>query len=742
LSRQIPEFVENRDLRLLLFGGKGGVGKTTMAAATALYLARTRGEDKRILVISTDPAHSLSDSFDVRIGDRVTAIRRSEDKGRRSDVDGQAEVDAEQSTYDYRMTMNDGRRPNDSEANDGRRPNDSEANDGRRPNDSEANDVSIQCPLTNLFAWEPNANRLLDEFKEKNHDIIKKLAERGTYFDEEDIAGFLELSLPGLDEIMAIMEIAALLKEENYDIVILDTAPTGHTVRMLNLPEQMLKWLKTMDLLQHKHRYMTEVFSGRKYRKDAYDSFLDDLSSDIARVRKLLSDEKITRFVPVMIPEPMSIYETERLVGSLEKNGVPVKEIVINNVAESQGCALCRSRKDAQRESLEDIEERFSAYGRIRVPLFPHEVRGLNDLDTVGDCFTGKGAPSTGKGAPAYPVKSVDGTGCAGSCLDFGQGIEFIIFGGKGGVGKTTFAAATALRVARRDPAKKVLLFSTDPAHSLSDSLDQPIGDEITPVRDARITAQGQTGLFALEIDADAMWAEFKKTFKRDIEALFDRFVTRGADIRFDREAMTELVEFAPPGIDEIMSLSRIMDLRNEGAFDVFILDTSPTGHLLRFLELPDLSRKWLNAFFGLLLKYKGVVRLTKAAEKALALSRNVRRIQETLTDPERTEFVATTVPEAMAVSELERLMLALQDGNIPCRHIVLNKAVPEMDCGFCAIKRAEQQEYVRKISSMFPDRTIVQAPLFPRQLRGIEDLTGLGDALFCNANRLKNAGK
>ena len=165
------------------------------------------------------------------------------------------------------------------------------------------------------------------------------------------------------------------------------------------------------------------------------------------------------------------------------------------------------------------------------------------------------------------------------------------------------------------------------------------------------------TNLYALEIDADRLWTDFKDAFKSDIEALFDGFLARGTDIRFDREVMTEMLEFAPPGVDEIMSLDRIMDLRKEGMFDIFVLDTSPTGHLVRFLELPTLARNWLKAFFKLLLKYKGFVRLTGAAEKALALSRNVRRIQESLTDPERTGFVATTIPEAMGFLELERMV-------------------------------------------------------------------------------------
>lgn len=241
------------------------------------------------------------------------------------------------------------------------------------------------------------------------------------------------------------------------------------------------------------------------------------------------------------------------------------------------------------------------------------------------------------------------------------------------------------------------------------------------------------SNLFALEIDADRLWADFKDAFKKDIEEVFDNFLAGGADIKFDREVMTEMLELAPPGLDEIMALDTIMNLKEEGAFDIFVLDTSPTGHLLRFLELPALVRDWLKAFFRLLLKYKGVVRLTGAAEKALALSKNVRRIQENLTDPERTGFVATTIPEAMGFLELERMMGALETGKIPCGNIIINKVVPRTACGFCSARRAEQQNYIRKIYSRYPDRATVQAPLFPHQIRGLMDLEEVGELLFCN---------
>ena len=730
-TQPIPEFLQKKDLRLILFGGKGGVGKTTMAATAAVHLAKSHGHSKKVLVISTDPAHSLSDSFGIEIGDRVTPIEWSVvsgqwagGRGQRSEVGGQT---AEEGSRNVQGPESDVRSP---------------TSKVRSPNSNDQSPMTNdQCLMTNLFARELDASKLLGRFKQKNDAVIKKLADRGTYFDQEDIAEFFDLSLPGMDEVMAIIEMADFLKAGAYDILIVDTAPTGHTVRMLNLPEQMRKWIEVMDLMQQKHRYMFRHFTGKKYVKDECDIFLDDLSSDIDRVKKLLSDRERTRFVPVMIPEPMSIYETERLINSLDKIHVPVKEVIINRVAESKECLFCRSKREDQKEPLIEIEDLFSKYDLVRVPLFPNEIRGVEGLKRTADYLLGVPVPSV----PLKPVQTVEEPA---SCLALNPDLEFILFGGKGGVGKTSLAAAAALHLALSNPEKKVLLFSTDPAHSLSDSLNQPIGDKITAISyGPRSKVQSpmtndqcpvtNTNLFALEIDADKLWADFKEDFKKGIEEVFDGFLAKGTDIRFDREVMTEMLELAPPGLDEIMALDTIMDLRNEGGFDIFVLDTSPTGHLLRFLELPDLVREWLKAFFRLLLKYKGLVRLTGAAEKALALSKNVRRIQEVLIDPERTGFVAVTIPEAMGLLELERLLSALETGKIPCGNIVVNKVVPRTDCGFCSTKRTEQQGYIKKIHSRLNDRTIVQVPLFPRQIRGLSDLEEVGELLFWDGDRI-----
>ena len=714
MTNNIPEYFQNKDLKLIFFGGKGGVGKTTMAASAALYLAQSNRNEKKVLIVSTDPAHSLSDSFGIEIGDCVTPIPYK--KGGR----GQGPI--------------------------------------RDP----------QSAISNLYARELDTSRLADEFKGKNEAVIKKLADRGTYFDQQDIAEFFNLSLPGMDEVMAIIEMANFLRDGAYNILIMDTAPAGHTVRMLNLPEQMQKWVEVMDLMQHKHRYMSTHFTGKSYVKDECDIFLDELSSDIDRVKKLLSNSRTTRFVPVTIPEPMSIYETERMLGSLEKINIPVKEIIVNRVMESDGCEFCRLKKEDQKEPIGEIEDKFSRYSLIKVPLFPVEIQGIDELKRLADCLSGKPRP--------IEITKVKPPGEEqGKCLSLNPDLEFILFGGKGGVGKTTLASAVALYTAGKYPEKRILIFSTDPAHSLSDSFGIEIGDNVTPISvvsdewsvgseqgtgDRRQEAGDRrpgtvinpqsairnpqsvvrnpqsaihTNLFGLEINADKLFEDFKKNFKEEIEGVFDRFLGGRIDIKFDREVMTELVTLAPPGLDEIMALNTIMDLRKEEKFDLFILDTSPTGHLLRFLELPDMVREWLRAFFRLLLKYKGLVKLTSAAEKALAMSRNIRRIQETLSNSERTNFVGITIPESMGVLELERLVGALDKSRIPCNNIAINMVVPQTDCDFCSLRRTEQQRYIKEIHSKYPDHIVTEIPLLSQEIRGMENLSKVGEILFCD---------
>lgn len=646
------KFLENPDLQFILFGGKGGSGKSTSAAAAALHLSKIK-PGKKILVISIDPAHSLGDSFDIIIGNKITHI------------------------------------------------------------------------AGNIWGYEIDAEELLKKYKAENGAIIKKMAERGTFFDKEDIENFFVMSMPGLDEVMAIIKIANILSSREYDAIILDTAPTGHTSAFLSLPEKMLKWVEVADMMMNKHRYISRRFRG-KYVKDECDEFLESQKNDVGKVKKLLTDSKTTEFVPVTIPEPMSIYEIERLVQLLENARIPVNSVIANRIIiEDNKCNFCLARKKEQEKYIKEIEEKFASYNLLKMPLFPSEIRGIEDLTLYGEILFGKDGhkPYLASNNSLVKISPLVQKGME-DLLE--KNLKLIIFGGKGGVGKTSIASAAALQLARHNKEKKVLIFSTDPVHALSDSFGQQIGNKPRQVQD------GADNLYALELDASQMLANLKDEYRRDIAEVFDKFASSGVDIKFDREVMEELIALTPPGLEELMALKKITELMKTSDYDLFVMDSAASGHLLRFLQTPDIVREWLKAVFRLILKYKGVLNLSKihSVESLLDLSRDVRKIQETLTNPETTEFVMITIPEEMGVREMEDLSTALRNLKIPSSHTIINMVIPLSDCNFCTIKRQEQQKYIQFIESKV-NNGITYIPLFLHEIRGKESLSELAKIMF-----------
>lgn len=640
-----PTFLRDAGLRLILFGGKGGGGKTTAAASTALFWAEQRPE-RQVLVISTDPAHSLGDSLDQPIGDEIKPV----------------------------------------------------------------------AGMPNLAALEMNAARRLEAFSRQHGAVLKTIAERGTYFDQEDIASFFDLSLPGLDELMAVIEIADIVRTGHYDLVIVDTAPTGHTLRLLALPQLMEDWLRVLDLMLAKHRYMASTLG--RYRPDETDAFLKSLSADLRRLRLLLNDQQITEFVPVTIPEAMSIEELTHLLDALRNADLRVRTVLVNRVASPRTCPFCAARYAAQQVHLAEIARRFADWEIVSAPLLAREVRGIPALQEYTRALRGdvvQAAEMTERGFSLPSSMPSEPT------LAWGQQ-QLVLFGGKGGVGKTTVAAATAIHLARATAGARVLLFSTDPAHSLSDSLEQTIGNRITPIT-------GIDGLFALEMQSAELFQNLRHTYVAEIDEVFDTFLGGAFDAPFDRRVMEELISLTPPGLDELMALIKIMELMDEGRFDRYVLDLAPTGHALRFLELPDLVRQWMIAFFRLMIKYQGVVRLTQVATLLRDKSKQLRRVERLLADAERCQFVAVATPEAMVVAETTRLLQRLATLSVACRCVVVNMVIPETECAFCATLHDAQQPHLDALAAL--TSCPIQIPLFPHEVRGENELAKAAGIIY-----------
>ncbi len=454
------------------------------------------------------------------------------------------------------------------------------------------------------------------------------------------------------------------------------------------------------------------------------------MASDVARVDKLLRNTLKTQFVPVTIPEPMSIFETERLVTTLEALEIPVRNIIVNRVAQGRDCIFCQSRIKDQQDHLPEIEEKFASYNLIKVPLFPHEIRGIDALSQYAGVIYGNKYHYQ----PVHPVEPLAEVSPATAKMSglLEGSFQFLIFGGKGGVGKTSSAAATALRLARHNPSKRILIFSTDPAHSLADSFACPIGDRETQI---------EGNLYAIEIDAHKLWQDFETTYKQDVSDAFDFMVNKtasrnsGAEVAYDKKVMTEMIDANPLGIDEVMALEKIVDLMNEKKYDLIILDTAPTGHLIRFLETPELARNWLKTLFEILVKYKRMMPLSameNLSKRLIKLSKGIRGIIETLVNPEISEFVAVTIPEAMGILETDDLLSTLKKLNVPCQHIIINMAIPPTRCGFCVTKRDEQQKYIQQVkNTKSPEYLVTEVELFPHQIRGLQDLTEYAGKIF-----------
>lgn len=299
------------------------------------------------------------------------------------------------------------------------------------------------------------------------------------------------------------------------------------------------------------------------------------------------------------------------------------------------------------------------------------------------------------------------------------QARKIVIFGGKGGVGKTTAAAAFALAFAQANREKKVLVFSTDPAHSLSDSFDEQIGE-------SKHGIAGIKNLDGMEIDPGKWFEDLKARYRTWTDELFES-LSGGSrmEIKFDREAMRELVELTPPGIDEIAALGTISDLLDSERYHTFVLDTAPTGHLIRFLELPQVALSWIRTFMKLLLKYKDVMRANEVAEELVALSKSIKKVLALLTDAERCEFVGVAIPERMSLEETIDLAKSLEKLNVPLRKLLINGVVPVENCRFCKARRAMQDEVIGEFQAKFRRRSVELfiAPQQPHEIRGAEGL-------------------
>ncbi|MFN2239610.1 MAG: ArsA family ATPase [Thermoanaerobaculia bacterium] len=551
--------------RILLFGGKGGVGKTTIASVAALHLA-SRGP---VILFSTDPASNLPDLF------------------------------------------------------------------------------ASGSPLPSLTVEPFHPDELWKTFLESNLERFVEIGDRGTYLDRDEIRRLLELAVPGVDELAGWMRIGELFEQNPESTIVVDTAPTGHTLRLLGSSAHFGQISIALEQMQAKHSALVTQLTRRSVH-DEIDDFIESFRSEWERRTAALSDPSISAFIPLLLAEPWVIAQTARLIEEVRQAGLSVPFAVLNRSRCWCGCRSCAP--------LCENEQKAARSFSLPVIAAPESPFPLATSRELLQWIAGETLDSRLSTSPTGPESNP---------LALSSDSRLIFFAGKGGVGKTTVASSVALQIAGARPASRFIIISVDPAHALLDVF----ASERPP-----------SNLTVETVDTRARWERFRERIGREIEQAVEGLTPSHFSLAHDSDVISSLLDMAPPGADEIFAISRLADLLDDSSIERVFVDTAPTGHFLRLLDLPRDAGEWVRELMRLLLRYKELVPPGALAEELLENSRSLRRIGEALTSGSSETVVITRAGEIVA-SETERLLAELEGRGMRVGGVVLNAFEQEDGC-------------------------------------------------------------
>ena len=288
---------------------------------------------------------------------------------------------------------------------------------------------------------------------------------------------------------------------------------------------------------------------------------------------------------------------------------------------------------------------------------------------------------------------------------------QVLFFGGKGGVGKTTCASAMALSAS--EMGKRVLLVSTDPAHSTSDIFERAIGGEPTQVGDS---------LFAMEIDAAEESRRYVEGVKEQIRQLFGHSILKEANRQIDLASTM-------PGAEEVALFDRMGALiRGEDErFDLIIFDTAPTGHTLRLIRMPELMEAWIRALSRSRRAMLGVEQDDKTDPIMMSLGDRLERLREMrarLVSGRTTGFVLVLIPERLPIEETARALAQLEDAGVRVGALVVNRVLPDTSSdAFLTSRRRQEAIYLDEIATRFASYPRVYIPQLESDVYGLASL-------------------
>ncbi len=605
------------------FSGKGGVGKTTMAAASALHYAAS---GKKTLIVTTDPASNLADVFEQPIGYNVVPI----------------------------------------------------------------------TGISNLFAMELDPDKATSEYRERTIAPLKGL------IPEESLAVVEEqLNSPCTAEIAAFERFTDFLQDLDYDVAIFDTAPTGHTLRLLELPGE---WSMVIE------NAAKDGSAGQTCIGPA--AALAESKEKFDRALAAMRDSKQTTFIFVLRPEATAIYETLRSISELTKLGIASQQLVVNGIYPKKACdnPFMLRRFYKQQEYLSQIKTSL-ALPTTLMELEANEVNGKESLQAIGKKLLEEPVKLAG-----YKIE-ISETAKASSIQKYARiapAIEkllipnngnrrTIFFAGKGGVGKTSVAAATALWIAGRG--RRTLLLTTDPASHLAQILGQPISE-----KPARVGKKGN--LWMACIDGPQAAKEYKAKVIAEVSQKYDK-----------RRVAAIEEELNSPCTEEMATFEKFIEFASLKDYEVIVFDTAPTGHTLRLLKLPVEWSKQLEIKIYTTTDDTEMDRVTKARFK---------EVIEMMQDSERTTFSFVMYPENTPIEEASRAMEDLKTIGISTNMIVANLILPDdiLTNTYLKQRKSMQLKYLEEMYQRF-SAPIIQLPLLADDLIGKELLIRAGRMLY-----------
>ncbi len=594
----------------LFFSGKGGVGKTTMAATTAVYQSR---KGKRTLLVSTDPAGNLGDIFEQKVGMDTIEV------------------------------------------------------------------------APNLFIAQMDSDAITDAYKSKMLEPLSAILEEAMLEQvKEEFNGGCTVEIATFDKFTDYLE------DETYDLIVFDTAPTGHTLRLMTLPNE---WDK----------YIQKSAEGKGQTCIGPVSQIESSRQKYSHAVNIMQNTDRTTVYLVSRPEKTSVYETVRAKSELERTGIHNFHLIINGVYPNHSSltGIFGKMAENQKKYVAELYRLFPDKV-FEVPLQQSEVKGIKNIALLGEiAFDRKETVIHLNYPQSISFDGFSSSEILNNLITKKTDNRVIILTGKGGVGKTIAACTIALKMAEKG---KTLLFTTDPAAHIGQVLELDVKDKPVNI---------ESNLWAVNIDQKTAVEDYRKK-------IIDDAITNG----YSDELLESLKEeLESPCTEEIAIFEQFANVLNEPDWDYFVLDTAPTGHTLRLLELPFEYKKQLD------MKVKGEKEIKETGKKDNKIEDLIARLK----NPDQTTFFLVAYPEFTPIHEGYRAMKDLERVGINVQGIFLNHILKEEECneGFALERWKLQQHYLHKSREMFNPKPLFPIPLQVNEIIGLSSIKKLINDMF-----------